>query len=203
MTSSPVQPVPDRCITRLWHTQSGTRRGGVADLRLRAIQISCTPFHPLRRLSLALSSLWMSVLFLFFSTVSPALLYTFFLRAPVIEPFSASVRLKKLFPLKVCLHPTILNFMFLFLCLLFPYFPSPASSVSGTEGAPVCDCVSALHVCLNAASQFGSIQNNIQQPSRFIRRSVVRGSTPLPAHFPSHSPLFTPFHTWPNACHGK
>lgn len=66
MTSSPVQLVPDRCITRLWHTQSGTRRGGVADLRLRAIQISCTPFHPLRCLSLALSSLWMSVLFLFF-----------------------------------------------------------------------------------------------------------------------------------------
>lgn len=138
-----------------------------------------------------------------FSTVSPALFYTFFLRAPVIETSSASVRLKKLFPLNVCLRPTILNFMFLFHCLQFPYFPSPASSVSGTEGAPVCDCVSALHVCLNAASQFGSIQNNIQQPSRFIRRSVVRGSTPLPTHFPSHSPLFTPFHTWPNACHGK
>lgn len=95
--------------------------------------------------------------------------------------------------------------------LIFPFsahvrwghFPSPASSVSGTGGAPVCDCVSALRVCLKAASQFGSILNNIQQLSRFIRRSVVRGSMPIPARFPTYSPFFAPFHTWSNAYHWK
>lgn len=87
--------------------------------------------------------------------------------------------------------------------LIFPFsahvrwghFPSPASSVSGTGGAPVCDCVSALYVCLKAPSQFGSILNSIQQLSRFIRRSVVRGST-VPAPFSiSLSSLHTLPHT--------
>lgn len=108
--------------------------------------------------------------------------------------------------------------MFLFPCLLFPYFPplrpremgpfslGGASSVSGTEGGGgggVRLRVGSPCVCLKAASQLGSIQNNIQQASRFIRRSVVRGSTLVPAHFPSHSPLFTPFNTWTNAYYGK
>lgn len=216
MTSSPVLPVPDRCITRLWHAQSGTReRVRVRDLSLRAIQISCTPFHPLRRLSLALSSIWMSVAALFFQLyLQPPFMLFFFSKRPVMKPFLASSQ-KTFSPLNVCLRLTILNFMFLFPCLLFPYFPllrpheiggilPPwASSVSGTGGALVCDCASALHVCLKAASQFGSILNNLQQFSRFIRRSVVHGSMSVPAHFPSGDPLFTPFHTQSNAGHGK
>lgn len=109
-----------------------------------------------------------------------------------------------LFSISCFYSPACFSLIFLFSAhVRWGHFLSPASSVSGTGGAPVCNCVSALHVCLKVASQFGSIQNNIQQPSRFIRRSVVRGSTPVPAHFPSHSPIFAPFHTWSNACHGN
>lgn len=116
MTPHSVQPVPDRCITRLRHTQSGTRGRRVKDLSLRAIQISCTLFHPLHCLSLALFSVWMSVLFFFFSDVSPVFLYTS--SGAMIEPPPSLRYVSKNFPLNVCLHPTILNFMFLFPSLL-------------------------------------------------------------------------------------
>ncbi len=63
-------PVPDRYISRLRHSQSGTRGKRVKDLSLRAIQISCTLFHPFHCLSLPLFSFWMSVSFFFFICIS-------------------------------------------------------------------------------------------------------------------------------------
>lgn len=199
----------------LAHSAEHGERERVRDLSLRAIQISCTPFHPPRRLSLALSSLWMSVV---------ALFSQLYLQPPFILDFFSSARDGAF--LSFCtsqktfsLWTSVSAWLFSILCfyspacfsLIFPssahmrwgHFTSPSSSVSGTGGTPACDCVSARHVCLKIAIQFGSILDNIQQLSRFIRRSVVCGSTPVPAHFPSRSPLFTPFHTQSNACHGK
>lgn len=61
--SSQSAPVPDRYISRLRHSQSRTRGKRVKDLKLRAIQISCTLFHPLQCMSLPLFSFWMTVSF--------------------------------------------------------------------------------------------------------------------------------------------
>lgn len=59
-----------------------------------------------------------------FSTVSPASLYTlFFFKRPWWSLSQLLYVSKNFFPLNVCLRLTILNFMFLFPCLLFPYFP--------------------------------------------------------------------------------
>lgn len=78
MTSYSPQsvPVPDRYISRLRHSQSGTTRKGVKDLSLRAIQISCTLFHPFHRLSLPLFSFWMSFSFFLFIYISLSSLFT-------------------------------------------------------------------------------------------------------------------------------
>lgn len=95
MTSSPVQWVPDRCITRLWHTRQNTERGS---RRLKAESHS-NKLHSISPSSLpVLGSLFpLDVCFIsIFSTVSPALFYPFFLWVPMLEPFSASVCLKKL-----------------------------------------------------------------------------------------------------------
>lgn len=121
MTPHSVQPVPDRCITRLRHTQSGTRGRRVKDLSLRAIQISCTLFHPLHCLSLALFSVWMSVLFSFFSDVSPAFLYTS--SGTVIEPLPPLRYVSKIsFWTSVSTPLSSLSCFYSLPCV--PYFPS-------------------------------------------------------------------------------
>lgn len=148
MTPHSVQPVPDRCITRLRHTQSGTRGRRVKDLSLRAIQISCTLFHPLHCLSLALFSVWMSVLFFSFSDVSPAFLYAS--SGAMIEP-PLPFGMSQKFPFERLSSPHYSQFHVFIPFPAFPifplypcemgHFPSRVSSISGTEGASACDCV--------------------------------------------------------------
>lgn len=115
MTPYSCQPVPDRSISRLSRSQSGTSGKRVKDLSLSAIQTSCTLFHPLHCLSLPLFSLWSSVSFFFFTYIPLASLFTS--PGAVIQSFASFLRLK-FFSFNFSLHPTILNFMF------SPYFPS-------------------------------------------------------------------------------
>lgn len=121
MTPHSVQSVPDRCITRLRHTQSGTRGRRVKDLSLRAIQISCTLFHPLHCLSLALFSVWMSVLFFFFSDVSPTFLYTS--SGAMIEPPPPLRYLSKM-SLWTSVSTPLFSISCFYSLPCFPYFPS-------------------------------------------------------------------------------
>lgn len=183
-------PVPDRYISRLRHSQSGTRGKGVKDLSLRAIQISCTLFHPFHCLSLPLFSFWMSVSFFFFIYISPS-----FVSLPLQVPASVfySLLTLSIFPLSISLshHPTIPTFMFFFFPTLhiFPSLPmwdflSRAHSISGTEG--VCVWLHVVQPCVPRSHlTVGSIQNNIQQWGNFISRSVVQGSALIHTHFPS------------------
>lgn len=137
-------PVPDRYISRLRHSQSGTRGKRVKDLSLRAFQISCTLFHPFHCLSLPLFSFWM------FHFSSPyTYLFSLFTSSGVFFLLPPSYPLN--FPLfNSSLHPTILTFMFFFPFTLhiFPLYPSEiglflffTSVLHKWHWRFVCDCM--------------------------------------------------------------
>lgn len=181
-------PVPDRYISRL--RQSGKSQR----LSLRAIQISCTLFHPLACPCL---SFHFGCLFHFSSSYT----YLFPLSLPLQVPASVFYLFLTLFnfPLSISLSPDhsshfqVLHpspsppssFSPLYPCEI-GHFLSRVCSISGTEGVCVCVWLHVAQPCVSWSHlTVGSIQNNIQQQGNFISHSVVQGSTLIDTHFPS------------------
>lgn len=122
-------PVPDRYISRLRHSQSRTRRERESQrVNLRAIQISCTPFHPLHRLSLALFILDVCFIFLLHMHFS-------FLSLPLQVPTSFFYPLLSLFnfplPPQFSLSSPLFPLHVFFSPLPFPMFSLPTQREIG------------------------------------------------------------------------
>lgn len=151
--------VPDWCVSRLTHTVKAEQgEEGVKDSSLRAIQISCTLFHPLRRSSLPPFS-FSNVSFAFPSsyTYLPPSLFTSsgacFSLLPPSRPLNFSA-------FNFSLYPTIspLSWCFFFSFSHSPYFPSqnrvrlgfffffslPLSRVRSVSAAERCVCLRVI-----------------------------------------------------------
>ncbi len=200
-------PVPDRYISRLRHSQSGTRGPGVKDSSLRAIQIRCTLFHPFRCLSLALFSFLTSVsffllhihissLFLYLSRCLP-LSFTPFLPSQFFHNSHFPIFFSLYFPLYPCEIGHFLSWV-------------RSMSITKAEGVLcVCDCMWSSHVCPQAISQSALFKTIFS--SRVISSAALwsRGQhwfipifsrSSLSHHLFLYAHMHRHFHTYPNAC---